>query len=42
MAVDAAYRGRGLLDTVAGPVHEMIAERGCIAGSASRAQGAWR
>jgi hypothetical protein len=32
MAVDAAYRGRGLLDTVAGPVHEMIAERGCIAG----------
>jgi hypothetical protein len=32
MAVDPAYRGRGLLDTVAGPVHTMIAERGCIAG----------
>jgi GNAT superfamily N-acetyltransferase len=32
MAVDPAYRGRGLLETVAGPVHEMIAERGCIAG----------
>jgi hypothetical protein len=32
MAVDAAYRGRGLLETVAGPVHEMITERGCIAG----------
>jgi len=32
MAVDPDYRGRGLLDTVAGPVHEMIAARGCIAG----------
>ena len=32
MVVDPAYRGRGLLDTVAGPVHEMITERGCIAG----------
>ena len=31
MAVDPAYRGRGLLDTVAGPVHEMITARGCIA-----------
>lgn len=32
MAVDPAFRGRGLLDTVAGPVHEMITARGCIAG----------
>jgi GNAT acetyltransferase-like protein len=32
MAVDAAYRGRGLLEAVATPVHEMIAEQGCIAG----------
>lgn len=32
MVVDPAYRGRGLLETVAGPVHEMITERGCIAG----------
>lgn len=32
MAVDPACRGRGLLETVAGPVHEMITERGCIAG----------
>ena len=32
MAVDPAYRGRGLLDTVAGPVHEMITARGCVAG----------
>ena len=32
MAVDPAYRGRGLLDTVAGPVHSMIKERGCVAG----------
>jgi hypothetical protein len=32
MAVDAAYRGRGLLDAVATPVHEMIAAQGCIAG----------
>jgi hypothetical protein len=32
MAVDPAYRGQGLLDTVAGPVHEMITERGCVVG----------
>ena len=32
MAVDPAYRGRGLLETVAGPVHSMITERGCVAG----------
>ena len=32
MAVDPAYRGRGLLETVAGPVHEMITERGCLVG----------
>jgi hypothetical protein len=32
MAVDAAYRGRGLLESVATPVHEMIKEQGCIAG----------
>ena len=32
MAVDPAYRGRGLLDSVATPVHELIAERGCVAG----------
>lgn len=32
MAVDPAYRGRGLLSTVATPVHEMITARGCIAG----------
>ncbi len=32
MAVDPAYRGRGLLDLVAGPVHDAIAERGCVAG----------
>ncbi len=32
MAVDPAYRGRGLLETVATPVHRQIAERGCIAG----------
>jgi hypothetical protein len=32
MAVDPAYRGQGLLDRVAGPVHEEIAARGCVAG----------
>ena len=32
MAVDPAYRGRGLLETVAGPVHSMITDRGCVAG----------
>ena len=32
MAVDPAYRGRGLLRTVATPVHEEIAARGCVAG----------
>jgi len=32
MAVDPAYRGRGLLDTVAAPVHSMITQRGCLAG----------
>jgi GNAT superfamily N-acetyltransferase len=32
MAVDPDYRGRGLLETVAGPVHEMITERGCLVG----------
>ena len=32
MAVDAAYRGRGLLESVANPVHQMIADSGCLAG----------
>ena len=32
MAVDPGYRGRGLLDLVATPVHEEIARRGCVAG----------
>jgi hypothetical protein len=32
MAVDSEYRGRGLLNTVATPVHEEIARRGCVAG----------
>lgn len=32
MAVHPAFRGRGLLDTVARPVHEMMTARGCIAG----------
>ena len=32
MAVDPAYRGRGLLDLVAAPVHEALATRGCVAG----------
>ncbi len=32
MAVDPEYRGRGLLDAVARPVHDRLAERGCIAG----------
>jgi GNAT superfamily N-acetyltransferase len=32
MAVDPAYRGRGLLDLVATPVHDAIAARGCVAG----------
>jgi hypothetical protein len=32
MAVDPAYRGRGLLDLVATPVHEAITARGCVAG----------
>jgi GNAT superfamily N-acetyltransferase len=32
MAVDPDYRGRGLLETVAAPVHEEIARRGCVAG----------
>jgi len=32
MAVDPAYRGQGLLEKVATPVHEMIAARGCTAG----------
>ena len=32
MAVDPAYRGRGLLERVATPVYEVIAERGCVAG----------
>lgn len=32
MAVDPAYRGRGLLDLVATPVHDEIAARGCVAG----------
>jgi GNAT superfamily N-acetyltransferase len=32
MAVDPDYRGRGLLETVAAPVHAMITERGCVAG----------
>lgn len=32
MAVDPEYRGRGLLDAVARPVHEMLTERGCLAG----------
>ncbi len=32
MAVDPEYRGRGLLDRVAAPVHEALAARGCVAG----------
>ena len=32
MAVDPSYRGRGLLDLVATPVHEEITRRGCVAG----------
>jgi hypothetical protein len=32
MAVDPAWRGRGLLQTVATPVHEEIARLGCLAG----------
>jgi len=32
MAVDPAFRGRGLLETVATPVHAEIASRGCVAG----------
>jgi hypothetical protein len=32
MAVDPAYRGRGLLDQVATPVHERLTQRGCVAG----------
>ena len=32
MAVDPAYRGRGLLEKVATPVHEAITARGCVAG----------
>jgi hypothetical protein len=32
MAVDPGYRGQGLLDRVAAPVHEAIAELGCVAG----------
>jgi hypothetical protein len=32
MAVDSAYRGRGLLESVANPVHEMIKQQGCVAG----------
>lgn len=32
MAVDPEYRGRGLLDQVAAPVHEELTRRGCVAG----------
>ena len=32
MAVDPGWRGRGLLRTVATPVHEEIVRRGCVAG----------
>jgi hypothetical protein len=32
MAVDSEYRGRGLLDQVATPVHDALTARGCIAG----------
>lgn len=32
MAVDPAYRGRGLLDRVSAPVHDEISARGCLAG----------
>lgn len=39
MCVDAAYRGRGLLETVATPVHEMLAQRGCIAGVGFSSEG---
>jgi len=39
MAVDPGYRGRGLLETVAGPVHETIAARGCIAGVGFSSEG---
>ena len=39
MAVDPEYRGRGLLETVAGPVHEQITARGCIAGVGFSSEG---
>jgi hypothetical protein len=32
MAVDTEYRGRGLLESVASPVHSMITDLGCVAG----------
>jgi hypothetical protein len=32
MAVDPDYRGRGLLDQVAAPVHDALVARGCVAG----------
>ncbi|MEO5965305.1 MAG: GNAT family N-acetyltransferase [Candidatus Limnocylindrales bacterium] len=32
MAVDPEYRGQGLLDQVAAPVHDALAARGCVAG----------
>jgi len=32
MAVDPEYRGRGLLDKVAAPVHDALTARGCVAG----------
>jgi GNAT superfamily N-acetyltransferase len=32
MAVDPQYRGRGLLATVATPVHEELVRQGCVAG----------
>jgi GNAT superfamily N-acetyltransferase len=39
MAVDPEYRGQGLLDTVAAPVHDELAARGCVAGVGFSSEG---
>ena len=39
MAVDPDYRGRGLLDLVAAPVHDELAGRGCVAGVGFSSEG---
>ena len=39
MAVDPEYRGRGLLDQVAAPVHDALAARGCVAGVGFSSEG---